>query len=298
MFKGIVQISDEKGFPKENGAPQGTGGLMKIAVFVLLLCGLAGIVNGRSWSWFSSLASSVLRPRRKVTPKLIREEDLTNVLDKFGDLPQLRVAMQAIDQARPISVVRTLNSTVLVSFVSDIGDRLHVPIGIQPFHLIDKQSGIHVLVTGIAGDCRVFVRTAKNLTIDHFQWFDGPPSARYLAHKLGDFLQRAMQQHRTLACHGYVIQPAGARQRAAVYEVSPSGGVQEVTAGIAGNGSLAHRQHLEQACDWVVDRANISLPLIEEAHAIVDRIFAHVNASDHQIVRKFELHPMNFSTTH
>lgn len=194
-------------------------------------------------SLFTTFSLNVLRPSR--SPRRVEEEDITSKLDQFGDIPQLSNAFKALEQASSIAVIQLANNTTLVGLLADHAQKLLVPIGAQQLKVLDYPN-MHILLTGFAGDGRSVLRHARQVVVNHTMALDCAPSPRKVAKCLGEYMHSFLSQNmRPLACHAFIIHTTG-RKACSIFEVDPSGSMQQVIAGVAGRGAEQGRQLLEQ----------------------------------------------------
>jgi 20S proteasome alpha/beta subunit len=197
-----------------------------------------------------------------------RVESRPSLYDEYGQIPQVQNAYRAISRGKQIVTFRTNNSTVVAYEVGNPERSLLVSSGCKPFYMISPGSanstGHHVLLTGVAGDCRTVVRYLKQLALNHTVEFEVAPSAEYLSNRLGEYLQSYLSggaAGRMLACHCYLISDfvdktdgsaeregaeRGGHRVGSIYEVTAVGGVSRVLAGTVGGSNVqAARRALE-----------------------------------------------------
>lgn len=226
---------------------------------------------------FGLAVSKGTRPRNRGASE---SSSVTTTFDEFGSLPQVKYAYQGIARSRQIVAFRRQNSTV-VAYALPSSDSLQQSLGCKPLYiLVAPQSGDnvchHILLTGIAGDCRTIVRHMKQVVLNHTMEFDTAPTGSYLASKLGALMQsHTSGGGRLLAAHCFLIStPAWGIARASdtaasspgekpqpahnscgsgtIYEVSATGSVSQVQGGTAG------AKHMQRARQLLEDRYNSS----------------------------------------
>lgn len=208
---------------------------------------------------FGLSVSKGTRPRKRVTNEIT---SVTTVFDEFGSLPQVKYAYQAISHSRRVATFRRQNATV-VAYTLPSGDGLQQSIGCKPLYMLEVplESGPchHLLLTGIAGDCRIVVRHMKQMVLNHTMEFDASPSGDYLAAKLGSLLQsHTSGGGRLLAAHCFLISTPHASiddstgtsittepaSKGTIFEVSATGSVSQVQGGTAGGMHMQHARRL------------------------------------------------------
>mmetsp|Transcript_29934 Transcript_29934/g.66212 ORF Transcript_29934/g.66212 Transcript_29934/m.66212 type:complete len:387 (-) Transcript_29934:35-1195(-) len=162
---------------------------------------------------FPSLLLSVSRQRFANS----RRQRTVASFDEFGALPQVQNAYAAINRAKPVVAFRTANATVVAfRLYESESKQLFVSMGCDPLQSLtsaewvpgssDRRRQHFLLVSGIAGDCRMLSRHAKELVLNHTVAFAAPPTGLYIAERLGAYLQgHTAGSSRPLACHCFVI---------------------------------------------------------------------------------------------
>ncbi|KAJ1432280.1 hypothetical protein B484DRAFT_429945 [Ochromonadaceae sp. CCMP2298] len=194
---------------------------------------------------FPSLLLSVSRQRFANS----RRQRTVASFDEFGALPQVQNAYAAINRAKPVVAFRTANATVVAfRLYESESKQLFVSMGCDPLQSLtsaewvpgssDRRRQHFLLVSGIAGDCRMLSRHAKELVLNHTVAFAAPPTGLYIAERL------VRQGPRS------ALGPPGAQgtiqgKQGTIYEVSCAGGVWRIAAGMAGRGMLAGKKMLE-----------------------------------------------------
>lgn len=141
---------------------------------------------------FPSLALSVSRQR---FPNSRRQKTVAS-FDEFGALPQVQNAYAAVNRAKPVVAFRTGNATVVAFRLYEAESKqLFVAMGCDPLQSLtsaewvpgssDRRRQHFLLVSGIAGDCRMVARHAKELVLNHTVAFAAPPTGLYIAERLG-----------------------------------------------------------------------------------------------------------------
>jgi 20S proteasome alpha/beta subunit len=224
------------------------------------------IVNGRLLPIVLSTAlhrqsQSAARRRALQSPPsdLIDEADLS--------IPQITHAIEATRSIpRTVVVVRLKNET-LVAVVDDATAHddirpLQIPIGHHTVSVL-AQPNLHLVVLGLAGDCRALHRHLREVVVNHTVAIAAVPPLSSVAKAVGDYLQSHIHSpDRPLACHAFVFDTTPYRllqPRPQVYEISPSGEVHAVCAGVAGRFSRALLSKLEAVVlDSSFARMNVS----------------------------------------
>eukprot|EP01039_Chlorochromonas_danica_P005747 gene5747-6331_t len=258
--------------------------------FVLVLLSLDWLCASSS---LVTLFSSVLRPRGPSRRSSSERQEVTNRLDQFGDIPALRYALQALDQAQSVAVLRLADNSTLVGLLSDYEQRLQVSIGSQHLKALDPPH-LHLLVTGFAGDSRSLLRYARQLVVNHTLDYDSGPSGRWVAHRLGRWLQENVRSHqRPYVVHFFVIETF-AERRGKIYEVNAAGSVQEVRAGVAGRqaGQAVDKifQHLSQQ-PVLIDNRGGEIADEKEGRRLLEEIWQKQlgDMSKRKVLRLFHL---------
>jgi 20S proteasome alpha/beta subunit len=219
----------------------------------------------------SFLGSSVSRGARSRSRAIV--ETRPSLYNEYGQIPQVQNAYKSISHGKQIVTFRTNNSTVVAYDRRKPEQSLLISSGCKPFYMITPGSGSsarhHVLLTGVAGDCRRVVRYLKQLALNHSVEFEVAPTAEYLSTRLGEYLQSHLSgggAGRMLACHCYLISdtvdngwsetaganPVEGNRTATVYEITAVGGVSRVLAGTAGGSNTQQaRLMLEASCTSV-----------------------------------------------
>ena len=163
--------------------------------------------------------------------------------DEFGQIPQLQNTVKAVEKAHTISAVRTTNGT-LISFPSSNSSYLEISVGVRPFcSLVNPWQ--HLLITGLAADCRLIVRHACESALNHTVAFGAPPSANYITMTISKQVQGYTTNVggvRPLACHVFVIDSL----RGELYEIDCAGTISRTLGGVGGKGAVAGREFLEK----------------------------------------------------
>jgi 20S proteasome alpha/beta subunit len=216
--------------------------------------------------------------------------EISTTFDEFGSLPEVQNVYQAISCSKQILVLRMPNASfVAIEMPTTSISSSQIAVGCNPIYplgdsvyqsvrsvSIDVEEGkpstasrttffpsLHLLLTGIAGDCRVVVRFLKQLVLNHSIDFGCQPTGSYVAEQLGLFLQSRAGGggggSRMLATHCYIIsskqkettsidsfvtgnsfaEVLQRQKQGTVFEVSAVGSVSEVLAGTTG-GKVLH----------------------------------------------------------
>ena len=218
--------------------------ILTIYVFIALICNLFPCHARIGLSIFGLSVSKGNRPR-------VYRQDIEQptLYDQYGSIPQVKNAYQAISKARPVVTLRTENSTI-VAFKTDQTNLLRLFSGCKPLYLISSPLAHtqrhHILLTGVAGDCRMVVRFVKQLVLNHTAEFSASPTGHYIATNLGEYLQSCMsgtEAGRILAAHCFIISSPSSQKRetglelapaGSIYEITAVGGVSQISAGLAG----------------------------------------------------------------
>jgi 20S proteasome alpha/beta subunit len=195
------------------------------------------------------LPISLLISKEKSSQSSSRSENVV-FYDEFGDIPQIKNTYMAISKGVSILSISNQNYTV-IGYTWPNSSTLQIPFGAFPFNHLGNPHQ-HILVTGLAGDCRRVIRFAKETTLNATFDFGGFPKGGFIAEKVGLYLQEATGgASRPLACHVILVDSLCGE----VFEIDVSGTVNQVWGAVAGLGAKEGYKHLENS--WI----NFTMPL-------------------------------------
>ena len=180
---------------------------------VVLILACSREIHGSRLST-SSLSFSVTVNTKWRKKPIAAEKDVAVDFEEDIELPHIQRAYQAIARSKQVVTFRTTNTTVIAHQIDKKArSNLQQAIGCLPLYILNSPSQNdlssvrhHVLLTGVAGDCRVTVRFLKQIVLNYTMEFEGAPSGRFIATKLGAFLQQhGTGKGRPLACHCFII---------------------------------------------------------------------------------------------
>lgn len=216
-----------------------------------------------------SVFGTLLR-RRTSNPSSSDSDSTAVTFDRFGGLGAVEDAYELIKQASPIAVLRSDNSTI-IAFTTAGPDALQVPI-ILPLNKLSNHPSLHLLMTGISGDCRAVIRFAKETVLNDTVSFLSSPRGYIVARSIADYMQSSTQgTSRPLACHAFIIDATHGE----VFQVNAAGILSEVIGGAAGRNMVNGIQILEQ--HLLVNELNVT----KDAEAtVVDAMEKMINLHD------------------
>ncbi|RYH23050.1 hypothetical protein EON65_18330 [archaeon] len=159
--------------------------------------------------------------------------EVTNYVDQYGEMEHIRDAIKAAGLGTSIAVFRTCDNETVAALLSDVEQKLLVPVGAQVLKTVHPH--LHILLTGFAGDCRSILRHARQIVSNHSIDYGVAPSGRYLSVKIGEHVLQYSRGStgRALAVQLFVIHTP-ANGASSIYGVDSSGMVHSVSAGLAG----------------------------------------------------------------
>jgi 20S proteasome alpha/beta subunit len=258
--------------------------------FLLLVC----VCESSLWPL---LSSTIMRGRSY--RRSGQNEDVSNKLDAYGEIPQLNKAVQATAQANSIAVMKSSNQSLLVFMLSDALHKLLLPVGAQQLKALDRD--LYLLCTGFAGDCRAVTRFARQVVVNHTMNFACNPSAGYVARSMGQYFQAQLSNNgaRALACHAFICHISNSSFiKTTLYEIDPTGRVQEVLAGAAGRNRdsaiTAMIQHLDSSSEGAIAMVNVT---VESGREWMGEAWKEQLANGDKMLRAFPLGPQQLQAS-
>jgi hypothetical protein len=190
----------------------------------------------------------------------------TSSFDAEGELPLFKTARRLVGNASPVVGLRftELNETegrkrgngTLLAWGYDIASPFEVRMHAQTISTLGHPFQ-RVVLTGVAGDCRLVSRFLKQTALNHTVEFNSFASGTHLASQLAEFMQSIAMGERPLICHALVCSGIDAT----LHSIEPSCLVTEVSAVNAGRESelgkrlLAAEYHQNMTLNEVIDLA-------------------------------------------
>ncbi len=160
-----------------------------------------------------------------------RQQSSAVTFDKLGTKQSMDSSYKVMAQSTPIIALRTCNATIVAYFDPFFNtSKLQTGIGSQHFNSL-ADSTQHVVVTGLVGDCRLVVRYAKQVAVNHTAEFGCLPTGNFIAQKLSAHVQKIGREG-YLTCHSLIIDSRPGV--GTIHEVSAVGAVSEVRGAVAG----------------------------------------------------------------
>ena len=246
-----------------------------LVVFALVLwLHEESVAAGGGGLWGPLLAGAVSSRggNKRGSPRATDPEAPVDVssFDAEGELPLFKTARRLLGKASPVVALRFCevhetegrkrgNGTLLAwgfDVTSPFEIRMHAQTLSSLGHPYQR-----LLVTGVAGDCRIVSRFVKQTALNHTVEFNSFASGAHLATQLAEFMQSAaMNGDRPLVCHALICSGIDAT----LHSIEPSCQVTEVTAANAGREADLGKRLLDAEY-----RSNVTL---DEALGLARRI--------------------------
>lgn len=200
---------------------------------------------------------------------------ITN-FDEFGALPQMKNVYAAISNARKVIVLRVANGTLVSydDFDESRKNKLQFPLGGQIVNMLINPRNF-LVVTGVIGDCRLVVKIARQIVLNHTIEYDIVPSGEYLTKEISSYIQKMTFESgsRPLGCHAFVINTA---PNGTIHEISASGAFSSVFAGTAGGKKMdeSNAQLVELYHSYLKKNSNNEICL-DDAKQISQEVLKH-----------------------
>lgn len=187
---------------------------------------------------FSSLSRKAGYRNKRVVYKSIEED---------GSLSMLTQAQTAVERgSRTVMVLRLQNSSV-VAATHSLEPLLQVPFGARLMTplLSHPNTTLHLLTTGLVGDCRYLTRYMREVALNFTMDFHCPPPLSFLADKALQFMQKLAfaSDTRALAVHVFILDTS--KEDGGMYEITASLQLRKVRGGVAGKDQEKYFQSLE-----------------------------------------------------
>jgi len=188
-----------------------------------------------------------------------------------GELPLFKTARRMLLHASPVVALRfsernqteegrtRLGNGTVLAWGYDTSSPFEIRIHTQTYQTLGHPF-LRLLVTGVAGDCRIVSRFVKQTALNHTLQYNSFASGAYLARELAEFLQSVAMGDRPLICHAIICSGVDG----SVLSVEPSCEVSEVEAVCAGRGA-----GLGQT---LLDREYSANSTLDEALALAKRV--------------------------
>jgi len=171
--------------------------------------------------------------------------------DSEGELPLFKTARRLVEKASPVVALRfsEVNETegrkkgngTLLAWGYDVSSPFEIRMHAQTISSLGHPCQ-RLVVTGVAGDCRMVSRFVKQTALNHTVEFNSFASGEHLASQLAEFMQStAASGDRPLACHALVCSGIDAT----LHSVEPTCQVRQVSAANAGRYATLGRRVLE-----------------------------------------------------
>ena len=119
---------------------------------------------------------------------------------------------------------------------------------------------LHLLLTGIAGDCRTIIKFSRESALNHTYTFQIPPRGYTLAKSIASYLQsKTTGSSRALSCHLFLIDS----KEGHIFEINAAGILSEVLIGVAGMGMDAASAELDRRFMSVFKEDEVEASIIE-----------------------------------
>jgi len=253
--------------------------------------------------WLLNTKSSIIRPSGK-SKSATRAEREAATFDEFGALTHMESVYAAIQRAHPIVVFRNEDARVtVVGYYRSKKLQLIMPYGSEPMNNL-VAPWQKLLLTGVASDCRVVASFAKEVALNHTFAYDQPPSAMYVATKIGSLLEDAARSGtRPYACALFLIDSMEKR----IIRIDSSGEIASVSGGVAGEGdSMGETLLLREIENTIAERSNLKRekndnetgPLtIEFARRVMKTMLWKKDILEHDSVSTKDTHKENDTET-
>ena len=233
-------------------------------------------------------------------------KEVSVIIDHYGELLAVQNCYRAIDKARQVVVMRSGQNSTVIAIAQSESCSLLQPIGCRSISNLNRHNFLssgfgdeamacgnkhiqhHLLLTGLAGDCRQVLRFAQEAMLNHTYTHSSVPSGPFLAECIGNYMQQftLMQSPRPLGCHAFLItttgdlahvdqsdRSTGFASRGTIFELHASGTVRQINAGCAGLHMEKGNRILRQEYDGP---ASMSMG---KCQALINKMFSFNKAS-------------------
>ena len=187
-----------------------------------------------------------------------------------GELPLFKTARRMLLRASPVVALRfsernqtagrtRLGNGTILAWGYDTSSPFEIRMHTQTSQTLGHPC-LRLLVTGVAGDCRIVSRFVKQTALNHTLQYNSFASGAYLARELAEFLQSVAMGDRPLICHAIICSGVDG----SVLSVEPSCEVSEVEAVCAGRGAGVNQA--------LLDREHSSNATLDEALGLAKRV--------------------------
>ena len=231
---------------------------------------VASATLSNSSLWGPLLGGSVSRGKRVVSRAVDHDApvDLSS-FDSDGELPLFKAARRLLENASPVVALRfiELNETegrkrgngTLLAWGYDVSSPFEIRMHSQTISTLGHPFQ-RLVVTGVAGDCRMVSRFVKQTALNHTVEFNSFASGAKLASELAEYMQTVAMGERPLVCHALICSGIDGK----LHSVDSSCQVIESSSANAGRETAQGRRLLDAEY-----RANVTL---DEAMALARRI--------------------------
>lgn len=280
---------------------------------VVVLCFIALEVSESSM--FQVMSTGLLRARKA---RERRPSATVNTYNEEGEIDQLRNVDIAIGNSSPVVVMQCRNGT-LVSYIDSSNcipesvstnfttrhkfSKLRIRIVGADFITELMNPSLALVVTGLAADCGMTIKSALQYVVNATHAFGVAPPGRLIAKSIADlFLKATLGSDRPFACHAFVCdmrntsietpvvyknahnnstQTTERSSQGVIYEIEPSGNVQQVYGSVIGAGAGALTRSKGKTSGYDVLEAEYVSPDcdIEDAKTIASKVLRH--CADH-----------------